>query len=132
VYDPPDLARERLVTLPGVGPKTADCVLLYAGGHEVVPIDTHVERVAHRLGFIERGASRRGLDINAKEIHGSDRSKNIAKEVLETELPHPGRSHLLLIQHGFEFCHATAPECFACPIRHECPSMDNRYKTTAP
>lgn len=132
VYDPPDLARERLVTLPGVGPKTADCVLLYAGGHEVVPIDTHVERVARRLGFIERGASRRGLDINAKEIHGSDRSKNIAKEVLETELPHPGRSHLLLIQHGFEFCHATAPECFACPIRHECPSIDNRYKTTAP
>jgi endonuclease-3 len=132
VYDPPDPARELLVTLPGVGPKTADCVLLYAGGHEVVPIDTHVERVARRLGFIERGASRRGLDINAKEIHGSDRSKDIAKEVLETELPHPGRSHLLLIQHGFEFCHATAPECFACPIRYECPSIDNRCKSTAP
>ncbi|MGZ4865172.1 MAG: endonuclease III domain-containing protein [Halobacteriota archaeon] len=132
VYDSPDLARERLVTLPGVGPKTADCVLLYAGKHEVVPIDTHLERVARRLGFIERGAMRRGIDINANEIRGSDRSKSIAKEVLETELPHPGRSHLLLIQHGFEFCHATGPECFACPIRCECPSIDNRYKSTAP
>jgi endonuclease III len=91
-----------------------------------------VERVARRLGFIERGASRRGLALNAKEIHGSDKSKDIAKEALETELSHPGRSHLLLIQHGFEFCHATAPECFACPIRYECPSIDNRYKSKAP
>ncbi|MGZ4944040.1 MAG: endonuclease III domain-containing protein [Halobacteriota archaeon] len=132
VYDAPDHARELLVSLPGVGKKTADCVLLYAAGHEVVPIDTHVERVACRLGFIERGASRRGLTINAREIHGSDKSKDIAKEALETELADPGRSHLLLIQHGFEFCHATAPECFACPIRYECPSIDNCFKSTAP
>jgi endonuclease III len=74
---------------------------------------------------------RRGLDINVEEIRGSDRSKDIAKEALEKELFHPGRSHLLLIQHGFEFCHATAPECFACPIRRECPSLDNRYKSPA-
>ncbi len=126
VYDAPDLARELLVSLPGIGPKTADCVLLYAAGHDVVPIDTHIERVARRLGFIERGALRRGLAIDVEEIRGSDRSKDIAKEALEKELFHPGRSHLLLIQHGFEFCHATAPECFACPIRRECPSPDNR------
>jgi len=132
VYDAPDLARELLVSLPGVGPKTADCVLLYAAGHDVVPIDTHIERVARRLGFIERGALRRGLAIDVEEIRGSDRSKDIAKEALEKELFHPGRSHLLLIQHGFEFCHATAPECFACPIRLECPSLDNRYKSAAP
>lgn len=132
VYDTPDNARELLLSLPGVGKKTADCVLLYAAGHEVVPIDTHVERVARRLGFIERDASRRGLALNAKEIHGSDKSKDIAKDALETELSQPGRSHLLLIQLGFEFCHATAPECFACPIRYECPSIDNRYKSKGP
>jgi endonuclease-3 len=132
VYDAPDRARELLVSLPGVGSKTADCVLLYAAGHDVVPIDTHIERVARRLGFIERGALRRGLAIDVEEIRGSDRSKDIAKEALEKELFHPGRSHLLLIQHGFEFCHAAAPECFACPIRRECPSLDNRYKSTAP
>ena len=128
VYDEPRRAREVLLSLPGVGPKTADCVLLYAAGHEIVPVDTHIERVARRLGFIERGAIRRGLDVNVEEIRGSTRSKDLAKEALEHDLVHPGRSHLLLIQHGFEFCHATAPACFLCPIREECTSIDNRYK----
>ena len=130
VYDEPRRAREVLLSLPGVGPKTADCVLLYAAGHEIVPVDTHIERVARRLGFIERGAIRRGLDVNVEEIRGSTRSKDLAKEALEHDLVHPGRSHLLLIQHGFEFCHATAPACFLCPIREECTSIDNRYRST--
>ena len=130
VYDEPHRAREVLLSLPGVGQKTADCVLLYAAGHEIVPVDTHIERVARRLGFIERGAMRRGLNVNVEEIRGSNRSKDLAKEALEHELVHPGKSHLLLIQHGFEFCHATAPACFPCPIREECTSIDNRYKST--
>ncbi len=130
VYDEPHRAREVLLSLPGVGQKTADCVLLYAAGHEIVPVDTHIERVARRLGFIERGAMRRGLDVNVEEIRGSNRSKDLAKEALEHELVHPGKSHLLLIQLGFEFCHATAPACFPCPIREECTSIDNRYKST--
>jgi endonuclease-3 len=128
VYDEPRRARNVLLSLPGVGPKTADCVLLYAAGHEIVPVDTHIERVARRLGFIERGAIRRGLDVNVEEIRGSNRSKDLAKEALEHDLVHPGRSHLVLIQHGFEFCHATAPACFLCPIHRECSSIDNRYK----
>jgi endonuclease-3 len=131
VYDEPRRARELLLSLPGVGPKTADCVLLYAAGHDVVPIDTHIERVARRLGYIERQALRRGLAIDAEDIRGTDRSKNFAKEALETELLRPGMSHLLLIQHGFEFCHANVPDCFACPIRRECSSDDNRYKSAA-
>ena len=131
VYDEPRRARELLLSLPGVGPKTADCVLLYAAGHDVVPIDTHIERVAGRLGYIEREALRRGLAIDAEKIRGTERSKNMAKEALETDLFRPGMSHLLLIQHGFEFCHANVPDCFACPIRRECPSHDNRYKSAA-
>jgi len=128
VYDDPRRAREVLLSLPGVGPKTADCVLLYAAGHEIVPVDTHTERVARRLGFIERGVIRRGLDINVEDIRGSNRSKDLAKEALEHDLVHPGRSHLLLIQHGFEFCHAAAPACFLCPVREQCTSIDNCYK----
>jgi endonuclease-3 len=131
VYNDPHRAREVLLSLPGVGPKTADCVLLYAAGHEVVPVDTHIERVAGRLGFIERGAMRRGLDVNVEAIRGSNKSKELAKESLEHELVHPGMSHLLLIQHGFEFCRATAPACFLCPIREECTSIDNRYKSNS-
>jgi endonuclease-3 len=132
VYGAAEHAREVLVSLPGVGPKTADCVLLYAAGHEVVPIDTHVERVARRLGFIERGALQQGFTIDLQKMRGSDRSKDIAKEALEKELIFPGRSHVLLIQLGFEFCHAVAPDCLACPIRGECSSLDNAAKRLDP
>jgi endonuclease-3 len=132
VYEEAEHARALLVSLPGVGPKTADCVLLYAAGHEVVPIDTHIERVARRLGFIERGALQRGFSIDEKKIRSSDRSKDIAKEALEKELFFPGRSHLLLIQLGFEFCHAAAPNCLTCPIQRECPSLENVAKRLDP
>lgn len=125
VYDAPDQARETLLSLPGVGPKTADCVLLYAAGHDVVPIDTHVERVAGRLGFVERAAARRGLSHDLERMSGTDRSKELAKYGLEYELTFPGKSHLLLIQHGFECCHASRPACPSCPLRHLCTSRDN-------
>jgi len=129
IYDDKDAARAALLSLPGVGPKTADCILLFAGGHDVVPIDTHVERVARRLGFIEEHAARVGIDVHFEKTQGSTKAKQLAKEVLESVLESPGKSHLLLIQHGFEFCHAQRPNCFACPIREECNSTDNRYKT---
>ncbi len=125
VYDAPDQARKTLLSLPGVGPKTADCVLLYAAGHDVVPIDTHVERVARRLGFIERAAERRGVSLDLERMSGTDTSKELAKYGLERELTSPGKSHLLLIQHGFEYCHAHRPACGSCPLRHTCISCDN-------
>ncbi|MGZ4933471.1 MAG: endonuclease III domain-containing protein [Halobacteriota archaeon] len=128
VYDAPDHARETLLSLPGVGPKTADCVLLYAGGHDVVPIDTHVERVARRLGFIERAAVHCGLSLDLERMSGTNRSKELAKRGLERELSFPGKSHLLLIQHGFEWCHASCPACTSCPLRHQCTSCDNRCR----
>ncbi|HXY86881.1 MAG TPA: hypothetical protein VEG44_00410 [Candidatus Acidoferrales bacterium] len=130
IYDDKDAARTALLSLPGVGPKTADCILLFAAGHDVVPIDTHVERVARRLGFTEERAVRIGIDAHFGKTRGSDKAKQLVKEVLESVLESPGKSHLLLIQHGFEFCHAKRPNCFACPIREECNSADNRYKTT--
>ncbi len=128
IYDERDTARTELLSLPGVGPKTADCVLLFAAGHDVVPIDTHVERVARRLGFINEYAARIGINDRPERRGGSDRANLLAKEALESALKSPGKSHLLLIQHGFEFCHAKHPECFACPVREECNSIDNRYK----
>ncbi len=124
-YDARDQARETLLSLPGVGPKTADCVLLYAAGHDVVPIDTHVERVARRLGFVGRAAERRGVSLDLEPKGGSDKSKELAKDGLESELIAPGKSHLLLIQHGFECCHAHGPACDRCPVRYTCASRDN-------
>jgi endonuclease-3 len=128
IYDDEDAARATLLSLPGVGPKTADCILLFAAGHDVVPIDTHVERVARRLGFIEEHAAKTGDGDRSEKTGGSDRAKLLAKEALESTLKSPGKSHLLLIQHGFEFCHAKRPDCFVCPVREECNSTDNRYK----
>ncbi|MGZ4903009.1 MAG: endonuclease III domain-containing protein [Halobacteriota archaeon] len=129
VYDAPDQARETLLSLPGVGPKTADCVLLYAAGHDVVPIDTHVERVARRLGFVERAAACLEQSFNLEHLRGTDKSKELAKRGLERELTFPGKSHLLLIQHGFERCHAHQPACASCPLRHVCTSCDNWCRT---
>ena len=49
---PLDAARRDLTALPGVGPKTAACVLMFALGRPAMPVDTHVHRVSRRLGLI--------------------------------------------------------------------------------
>jgi endonuclease-3 len=94
-----------LRALPGVGPKTRACVLLFACGHAAFPVDTHVHRVARRTGVLRPRTS-------AERAHA----------VLGPEVP-PGRHlelHLNLIRLGRERCRARAPECPGCPIRGEC------------
>jgi len=129
VYDEPHRAREVLLSLPPASAKKLLMCPALRGGTEIVPVDTHIERVARRLGFIERGAMRRGLDVNVERFVEAT-GQRLGQEALEHELVHPGKSHLLLIQLGFEFCHANCPACFPCPIHEECTSIDNRYKST--
>lgn len=99
-------AREELLEMPGVGPKTADCVLLFAGGYDVMPVDTHVSRTARRLGFAD-------LDDDPEGV----------KEELEPLVPEGerGKIHLLLIELGRKYCKATSPVCGECPIADLCP-----------
>jgi endonuclease-3 len=104
---PVEEAREFLVGLPGVGRKTAACVLLFAFGMRDVPVDTHVGRVAARLGLLPAKAS-------SEELH--DRMLHITPPGAELEL------HLNLIRHGRHTCHARVPDCPACPLRRMCPS----------
>jgi endonuclease-3 len=95
-----------LVDLPGVGVKTASCVLLFSFGAAVMPVDTHVHRIAGRLGLIPPGAS-------------ADR----AHELLTAATP-PARmleAHLLLIRHGRTICTARRPHCGECPLLDLCP-----------
>lgn len=102
-----DQARAWLRNLPGVGPKTAACVLLFALGLPAMPVDTHVERVAKRLGLIP-------------EKMTADR----AHEALEA-LVAPAdfyRFHMLLIKHGRRTCIARRPACERCPLSPDCPS----------
>ncbi|MEA1904915.1 MAG: endonuclease III [Candidatus Hadarchaeota archaeon] len=106
--EPPEEARRELLTLPGVGYKTADCVLLFAAGREVLPVDTHVARIAKRLGFA-------GPRDDREEI----------KRKLEGLIPQGkrGEAHLLLIQLGRRFCRALNPLCDECPVNLLCPKV---------
>lgn len=100
-------ARRYLISLPGVGRKTAACVLLLALGMRDVPVDTHVARVGTRLGLLRRGAP-------FEELHDTMLSLSVPGEELEL--------HLNLLRHGRRTCHARAPECAGCALARMCPS----------
>lgn len=100
-------ARAWLRSLPGVGPKTAACVLLFALGLPAMPVDTHVERVAKRLGLIRER-------MTAEQAH-------TALEGL-VEPADYYRFHMLLIKHGRRLCDARRPQCGQCPLAPDCPA----------
>jgi endonuclease III len=100
-------ARAELVALPGVGRKTAACVLLFAYGRRDVPVDTHVGRVATRLALLRPGAG-------SEEQHDA-----------MTALTPPGQEqelHINLLRHGRRTCHSRRPDCPVCPLRRMCPA----------
>jgi len=102
-------AQRYLVGLPGVGRKTAACVLLFALGMRDVPVDTHVSRVGTRLGLFRPGAP-------FEELH--DTMLAITPPGEELEL------HLNLLRHGRRTCYARRPDCPGCALRRMCPSAD--------
>jgi endonuclease-3 len=106
---PVDEAQRYLVGLPGVGRKTAACVLLFALGMRDIPVDTHVARVGTRLALLRAGAS-------FDELH--DMMLAITPRGQELEL------HLNLLRHGRRTCYARRPNCAGCPLRRMCPSAD--------
>jgi len=106
----PETVRERLLDIHGVGPKTADCVLLFAGGRGgVFPVDTHVHRIARRMGLAEPEADHEAV-----------------REALEAAVPAAkcGFGHTAMIQFGREYCSARKPACLdgpeACPLYDYC------------
>jgi endonuclease-3 len=94
-----------LAALPGVGPKTAACVLLFACGRPAMPVDTHIHRVSRRLGLVPDRAS-------AEQAH----------ELLEGLVPPEWyyAFHLNVIKHGREVCKAPRPRCELCVLRPWC------------
>jgi endonuclease-3 len=105
---PAEEARRALLSLSGVGPKTADCVLLFSLGHSVVPVDTHICRVSQRLGL-------------SMSMGDSEAAKRRVKEDLEEGLRMPGMAHLLIISLGRDFCKALVPLHHLCPVEDLCP-----------
>jgi endonuclease-3 len=100
-------ARDYLMHLPGVGPKTASCVLLFALGKPCLPVDTHVFRVAKRLGLID---SR----VSIEQAHSLLQKQVPASKVYQF--------HLHLIRHGRQVCHARRPRCDECVLEGVCPN----------
>ena len=110
---PLDEARDHLCRLPGVGRKTAACVLLFAYGRPDPPVDTHVYRVGARLGlWREREPLDQAHDELARLV-GDD-----GQEAYE--------AHMLLIRHGRRTCVARTPRCADCPLRRMCPEGRRR------
>lgn len=115
----PDLgvpaAQEYLCSLPGVGRKTAACVLLFAYGMRDVPVDTHVSRVGWRLGLLRPGAG--FVELHETMLALTPRGQ-------EWEL------HLNLLRHGRRTCHALRPACGDCALARMCPSRELRPEGT--
>jgi endonuclease-3 len=101
-------AQRELTALPGVGRKTAACVLLFSFGMPDVPVDTHVSRVGTRLGLFRPGAP-------FEELH--DEMLALTPRGQQLEL------HVNLLRHGRRICHAQRPQCGACPLRRACPRV---------
>ncbi len=100
-------SRRYLCDLPGVGRKTAACVLLFSYGRRDVPVDTHVSRVAGRLGLLDGG-----VPLAAQH----DAMLALTPRGQELEL------HVNLLRHGRRTCHARWPECPSCALARMCPS----------
>jgi endonuclease-3 len=100
-------ARAELVALPGVGRKTAACVLLFSFGARDVPVDTHVGRVGQRLAILPEVVSNDALH---------DAMLDVTPRGAELEL------HVNLLRHGRRTCHAQRPACERCILRRSCPS----------
>jgi endonuclease-3 len=100
-------AQAYLTSLPGVGRKTAACVLLFALGMRDIPVDTHVSRVGTRLELFRPKAP-------FDEMHDT-----------MLEITPPGEElefHLNLLRHGRRTCHARHPDCAGCALQRMCPS----------
>jgi len=110
---PLDDARDYLCALPGVGRKTAACVLLFSFGRPDVPVDTHVYRVGGRLGLWPAKAPLVKAHDELARLVGDD--GEFAYE-----------AHVLLIRHGRRTCVARAPRCAECPLRRICPEGRRR------
>jgi endonuclease-3 len=102
---PLEEARGWLKVLPGVGPKTAACVLLFSLGRPALPVDTHVYRVSRRLGLIKS-------NVSPDEAHRILQKKVPVDKIYEF--------HMNMVRHGRRVCRAQRPLCDECLLREGC------------
>ena len=109
-----DVAKDWLVSLKGIGPKTAAIVLCFAYGRPAFPVDTHIYRVSKRIGFLPE-------KLSANDAH----------PVMEAMVPATDyyQFHIQLIQHGRDTCHARKPSCELCCISAHCDYFSTEEQT---
>lgn len=101
---PTEEARRALMSLPRVGPKTADVLLLFSYRRRVMPVDTHISRLVRRLGIA---------------VGGYEDVRRVVEASVRGDLR---LAHLALIAFGRNVCRARSPRCGECPVAGECPS----------
>ena len=102
-------ARDWLVSIDGIGKKTASVLLLFSFGLPLMPIDRHVERVMRRVGMLPAKAT-------------VDQGHDLVLGMLEPDQMY--EAHVNLIQHGRKVCHAQRPDHAACPLIARCRFVD--------
>ena len=107
---PKEEAREELINIPGIGPKTADVWLSYCSKHKVVAVDTHVDRVAKRLGIAPKNANYEKIRKGLEKVFSPKQRK---------------QGHEYLVRLGRDYCKPKNPLCKSCPITKLCPKNIN-------
>lgn len=101
-------AKNELTSFKGVGPKTAACVLMFAMQRDEFPVDTHVNRISGRLGWMAPGST-------------PEQTYNVLNGCLPNEIKYS--LHVLLIRHGRNICKARQANCAKCPLQDLCPGI---------
>lgn len=100
--------REELLTIKGIGPKTANIVLAFAYGQKVIPVDTHCHRIPNRLGWMEtKTPEKTEIELN----------KIIPEKYIAD-------FNAIFVAFGREICQPVSPLCSKCPIKHLCPRIN--------
>ncbi|TLZ69967.1 MAG: endonuclease III [Methanobacteriota archaeon] len=115
IATPAPVAREMLLELPGVGPKTADVWLNLVAGRDTMPMDTHIARLARRW-HLSAAKDYDGINVDLRR-YVSERERQAG--------------HLALISFGREICQARRPRCEVCPVYEDCDSEDKRPRRAA-
>ena len=100
-------SKEKLMSIKGIGPKTANIVLAFAFGEKVIPVDVHVYMIVNRLGWVK------------------EKTPEKTEKALERVLPKKYWNELnaILVQFGREICITLSPKCSICPVRKYCPKI---------
>ncbi|UCD43860.1 MAG: endonuclease III [Candidatus Bathyarchaeota archaeon] len=103
---PYEEAREELMGLTGVGYKTADVLLMFDAGKQIIPVDRHIFRISKRLGIVPENAGYEQVRSALESTAPTGRHEDV---------------HVLLIQFGRDICRALRPKCGGCFLRDLCP-----------